>query len=1026
MGKYIAFISYRHMERDQKLSMLLRKKLEGWHLPKGSNLPKKRRVFRDTDELPTSANLGDDIENALQDSGWLIALCSEEYTESLWCRREIAKYIEMGRKDRILPVLVSGEPERAVPEEIRDLEPAADLRGRTGREIRSAADECAAALLGRMAGKPSETFAASERRSRVLFRGGTAAAACAVLLGLTFYAGRTAEMTEKKNQEIAAATAEAEAAREIAEEELRQAYLANSDYIAVQAGQAMKAGDDRKAIQLALSALPEDLHGELPVSEEAVSILRMAVNRPAYLANGDYRLSDSIETDFRITGYIAGFNEGDLVLLIEDYYAKQKYLQLAGGKITDVASAARQAAVENGYSIGYVVNNQPSCDYVFCGPEKPLTWKWSNGTKPVSENQVTLNGTPFYADHIKEIGTTGGLILAWQEQPRKETEARTAIIRLGKTEAVAELEIAGWPVTADCSYEQNSVFHSEYIAIVDREGTLSVFECETGRKTVTIPGKWSGAMYPKASRELCAIDENGAAFLIDTASCRKTAAFESPSPILEMQYRSRADLYLARCTDGVRIYGGDCELKSYFPTEETSLFVVWDGYDTKYWDHSGKKFLILYDRRVDVYETDTNMDPELSDILLDCTGEFRAIYSPDSRYLYLMDGSAPSSDVSASVYEKHLTSMRKLDAETGAEIWKKEGMPNNIANGITRDGKTLWRLTRRGMTVIDAETGEMRWESSWYEAGNYDIFTEPPDGKNIAFIINRTNGKVEQEGIIFTFDLQTGELLWTRENVGVGYWNADGTKICCIRHDEDRDAGIVRIYYMQLDPEDGTVLNEHYLPTELVYNYRYRREQVSTEKDRILLSVNSAHGEPFHTKIECYSLSDGEKIQTWELDEVCDPIFSCTGEITARWTAWEDDTDYCCVLPEEGGTGPAVPTDSEAGRWMTTTLKKNNRWESIHPLNASEYVLFNGEEAARNDYNFEDTDTTTIVRISDGAVLLNMGYSPEDKTSEVTVAPDGSSLCIIGYKESRIIRLTDTDTLVRKARQRIAKEAENK
>ena len=46
---------------------------------------------------------------------WLIALCSEEYLESRWCMREIDVFIESGRKDRILPVLISGKPETAIP-----------------------------------------------------------------------------------------------------------------------------------------------------------------------------------------------------------------------------------------------------------------------------------------------------------------------------------------------------------------------------------------------------------------------------------------------------------------------------------------------------------------------------------------------------------------------------------------------------------------------------------------------------------------------------------------------------------------------------------------------------------------------------------------------------------------------------------------------------------------------------------------------------------------------------------------------
>ena len=77
MKKYLAFISYRHKQVDSDAAITFRKGIEGYHLPQGSGLPARRRVFRDTDELPTSADLGADIENALKDSEYVIAHTAE-------------------------------------------------------------------------------------------------------------------------------------------------------------------------------------------------------------------------------------------------------------------------------------------------------------------------------------------------------------------------------------------------------------------------------------------------------------------------------------------------------------------------------------------------------------------------------------------------------------------------------------------------------------------------------------------------------------------------------------------------------------------------------------------------------------------------------------------------------------------------------------------------------------------------------------------------------------------------------------
>ena len=167
MSNYLAFISYRHTDPDQRVSLFLRRKLENYHLPKECPLPRKRKVFRDTDELPTSADLGSDIERALEDSGYLIALCSEDYVSSRWCMREIEVYLGLGRRDRILPVLISGTPETAVPEGIRDIPVAADVRSGSRRDMEAAVQQ----LLSRMTGMKADEFAARERRFRLLTGG---------------------------------------------------------------------------------------------------------------------------------------------------------------------------------------------------------------------------------------------------------------------------------------------------------------------------------------------------------------------------------------------------------------------------------------------------------------------------------------------------------------------------------------------------------------------------------------------------------------------------------------------------------------------------------------------------------------------------------------------------------------------------------------------------------------------------------------------------------------------------------------
>lgn len=131
--KYDAFISYRHSELDSFVAETLHKQLENFKLPRdvarnkifevehSETKPVKtriQRVFRDKEELPLVTNLADPITEALENSEYLIVICSPRLIESMWCRKEIETFIEMHDREHVLAVLVEGEPDTSFPEEL--------------------------------------------------------------------------------------------------------------------------------------------------------------------------------------------------------------------------------------------------------------------------------------------------------------------------------------------------------------------------------------------------------------------------------------------------------------------------------------------------------------------------------------------------------------------------------------------------------------------------------------------------------------------------------------------------------------------------------------------------------------------------------------------------------------------------------------------------------------------------------------------------------------------------------------------
>src|SRR3954469_17730921 len=112
--EYWAFISYSHQNRAW--GEWLHRKLETFPVPKalvntpgrdGEPIPGRIfPVFRDREELPTSANLSSIIEEALAHSRYLIVICSPQSAKSRWVNEEILRYKRLGREDRVLALIV--------------------------------------------------------------------------------------------------------------------------------------------------------------------------------------------------------------------------------------------------------------------------------------------------------------------------------------------------------------------------------------------------------------------------------------------------------------------------------------------------------------------------------------------------------------------------------------------------------------------------------------------------------------------------------------------------------------------------------------------------------------------------------------------------------------------------------------------------------------------------------------------------------------------------------------------------------
>jgi hypothetical protein len=225
--RYKAFISYRHLEQDRKWAKWLVERLETFRTPRSlvqTGVPSRiGRLFRDDDEVPASSDLSNQIEDALKASQYLIVVCSRATPASKWVKKEIDFFRALGRGDRILALLIEGEPGEAFPENLlrvpheriasdgsritewADSEPiAADVRDRPGesrKELeRRAFLRIAAGLLGCSFDDLFQRERQRQRRRQRLLGSAAAllasAAATGVYLWWDYYVPRVAYYAE--------------------------------------------------------------------------------------------------------------------------------------------------------------------------------------------------------------------------------------------------------------------------------------------------------------------------------------------------------------------------------------------------------------------------------------------------------------------------------------------------------------------------------------------------------------------------------------------------------------------------------------------------------------------------------------------------------------------------------------------------------------------------------------------------------------------------------------------------------------
>lgn len=156
---YRAFISYSH--RDKEIAQRLHRAIESYRIPSkligkvtavGRTPRRLRPIFRDREELPASGDLSAELTRALQQSMFLIVICSTASARSRWVNEEIRQFKAVHGDNRVLALVVDGEPN------------ATEVPGQDHRECFPEALRLRVGPDGQLSDVPAEPIAADYRR----------------------------------------------------------------------------------------------------------------------------------------------------------------------------------------------------------------------------------------------------------------------------------------------------------------------------------------------------------------------------------------------------------------------------------------------------------------------------------------------------------------------------------------------------------------------------------------------------------------------------------------------------------------------------------------------------------------------------------------------------------------------------------------------------------------------------------------------------------------------------------------------
>lgn len=324
--EYIAFISYRHTPLSMKVAKKIHSTIEQYNIPRAMRKNGKKHfgpVFRDQEELPVSSNLSSDICNALDHSEFLIVVCTPDTPGSIWVSREIEYFLQNHSRDKVLAVLAQGEPLDSFPEQLRteidpetgikrEVEPlAADIRGKSDKEILSNISKESPRLFAAMIGCPYDALVMREqkrKRKKILW---ISSLILAVVSAFAVFALINNIQLNQKNDKL-------KKQKEELQRQQEQILWNESELLTGNSEEALANEEYLYAARYAASALPQDENDDRPYYAPAERALIKALDIFNDRNDKFWMVDTELATETKIVSYACS-EDGRYIVTLDAY-----------------------------------------------------------------------------------------------------------------------------------------------------------------------------------------------------------------------------------------------------------------------------------------------------------------------------------------------------------------------------------------------------------------------------------------------------------------------------------------------------------------------------------------------------------------------------------------------------------------------------------------------------------------------------------------------------------------------------------